>query len=311
MNDLKQQWQNFCDGRGFVHLAGRTLVRVSGKDRIRFLHSFCSADVNGLDPGEVGEAFVLNEKGKIVAHVFVLNLEDELILSGVAGQAVDLIAHLDKYVIRDDVSFEDLSDTMDSWLLADHPDTVLLPAGIEVPENHHVLKASGFTGFVARGEFFGPGFLLTAEGTTGAAIDDRLDAAGGVACSMDVLETYRVVHGMPAYGTDFDENNLPQEVDRDEAAISFEKGCYLGQETVARIDSLGRVNRLVRKVRFESEVVDRVPIELEVDGKNVGSVTSLARDPDSGHPFGIAMLRRPHISPGTTLESDRGKVVVV
>jgi folate-binding protein YgfZ len=116
---------------------------------------------------------------------------------------------------------------------------------------------------------------------------------------------------MPSYGVDFNEENLPQEVGRDSEAISFTKGCYLGQETVARIDALGHVNQRLASVRFFGTDVPAVGTELTRGGRIVGSVTSAAISPKLGAPIALAMVRREGNSPGARLSSAAGECEVV
>ena len=103
MSDLQNEFSALTKSAGFVRLPSRTLVRVTGADRASFLHNFCTADVKSLGPGKATEAFVLNGKGKIISHVLLLSLEDQIFLSGVGQQASELIQHLDRYIIREDV----------------------------------------------------------------------------------------------------------------------------------------------------------------------------------------------------------------
>src|SRR5438046_8506879 len=104
----------------------------------------------------------------------------------------------------------------------------------------------------------------------------------------------RIEAGYPLYGRDITDKNLPQEIDRDRLAISFTKGCYLGQETVARIDALGHVNRLLRGIKFLTSAIPERGTELQSGGKVVGHVTSSCWSPGIGAPLALGFLRRGH-----------------
>jgi folate-binding protein YgfZ len=117
--------------------------------------------------------------------------------------------------------------------------------------------------------------------------------------------------GWPWYGVDITEDNLPQEVNRNEQAISFTKGCYLGQETVARIDALGHVNRRLAGLRFDADDLPRPGLELRIDGKGVGTVTSAAWSPRWDRPIALALLRQKPSAVGTRLASDVGEAEVI
>jgi folate-binding protein YgfZ len=121
----------------------------------------------------------------------------------------------------------------------------------------------------------------------------------------------RIEAGVPLFGRDITADNLPQEIGRDQVAISFTKGCYLGQETVARIDALGHVNRQLVGVRFEGNEVPAVGTKLTAEGKEVGQVTSAAWSPKLAAPLAIALVRRGHAKAGTRLTSASGDAVIV
>jgi folate-binding protein YgfZ len=121
----------------------------------------------------------------------------------------------------------------------------------------------------------------------------------------------RIESGMPLFGVDFHEDNLPQEVGRDAESISFTKGCYLGQETVARIDALGHVNQRLVGVRFSGNEVPQAGTELSFGGAKVGRVTSAAWSPRLSAPLALAMVRREANAVGTKLESPFGAAEIV
>ena len=127
---------------------------------------------------------------------------------------------------------------------------------------------------------------------------------------IEAFHSARIEAGFPLYGTDFGHENLPQEIGRDAQAISFTKGCYLGQETVARIDALGHVNRRLVGVRFTTTSVPQPPLELRLDEAVVGHVTSTAYSPRLKAPLGLAIVRREASEPGAKLASLAGECEV-
>jgi tRNA-modifying protein YgfZ len=118
----------------------------------------------------------------------------------------------------------------------------------------------------------------------------------------EVAEIARIEQGLPAYGVDITSENLPQEVGRDAQAISFTKGCYLGQETVARIDALGHVNRHLSRIAIDSESPPPRGAEFLSAGKTVGNVTSSCFSPRLGKSLALGYLRRGSHGPGTKME---------
>jgi folate-binding protein YgfZ len=121
-----------------------------------------------------------------------------------------------------------------------------------------------------------------------------------IACDEQAWQAIRLESGWPLFGVDFDGSNLPQEVNRDAQAINFRKGCYLGQETIARIDALGHVNKRLASVRIEGDE-PAVGVELTADGKEAGRLTSVAWSPKFESWIGFAMLRRGVNDSGTKL----------
>ncbi|NOZ40119.1 MAG: folate-binding protein YgfZ [Planctomycetes bacterium] len=278
-------------GHGYVALKDWSTVTMTGEDRQSFLHNMCTNDIRRLSAGKSCEAFCTDVQGKIVAHVFVTAREDRLELLMVPGQAETLIAHLDRYIIREDVVLADATSDL-TWLFVGSGETASELAEFGVVQ-------SRFAGL--------EGSLLGAAAGQLQKVQDRLHDA----CCQEVWETLRIESGLPLFGVEFDSTNLPQEVNRDELAISFNKGCYLGQETIARIDALGHVNQKVVLLRFEGEAAPPVGLELCVANKSVGRVTSSCWSPKFKASLALAKVRRNANELGSKLESDFGNATVI
>jgi hypothetical protein len=139
----------------------------------------------------------------------------------------------------------------------------------------------------------------------------KLESAGATRCGPEAVEMARVEFGTPLFGRDITADNFPQELDRNASAISFTKGCYLGQETVARIDALGHVNRLLVGCSFEPSTIPEIGMELRVEGKSVGRITSAVYSPKIQAPLALALVRREHVKIGTMLSSPVGDAIIV
>jgi folate-binding protein YgfZ len=289
------QYRALRDGRGFVELVGWSSITVTGADRQSFLHSFCTNDIRRLAPGQVCEAFFTNVKGKTIGHGWVSCREEELVIVSVPGQAAKLIEHLERYVIREDVQLRDTTDERSLVLVSER--NVLADGAI--PWMQWDLLGRPSCGLIEVSPSELPG------------LREALTAQQAVACDLSAFTALRIEAGVPLYGIDFNDDNLPQEVGRDDRAISFTKGCYLGQETVARIDALGHVNRRIAGVEFAADVVPQPGIELQRAGAAAGRVTSATFSPRLGKPLALAMLRRDALAPGTELESVAGSARVV
>ncbi len=281
-------------GRAIVELVDWSSISVTGADRQTFLHNFCTNDVKRLAPGTSCEAFFTNVKGKVVAHGLIHCREAELVIVGTPGQAERLVAHLDRYVIREDVVLRDVTAER----------SYLLVTG-DVPIDGQAISMTWpITGRT-------DSKLHEVEAHAKPGVVRALEDQGVILVDQQTFEAARIEAGMPRFGVDFSEENLPQEVSRDRQAISFNKGCYLGQETVARIDALGHVNQQLATVRFVSEALPQVGIELLRGDRVVGKVTSIAFSPRLGRPLGLAMIRREANSAETQLSSAVGQCDVV
>jgi tRNA-modifying protein YgfZ len=293
-SSFDRDYQALKSGRVVVELTDWSSISVTGADRQTFLHNFCTNDVKRLVPGTSCEAFFTNVKGKIVGHGVLSCRESELVFIGMPGQASQLVAHLDRYIIREDVALRDTTEER----------RYLLVAGGVPSKNSHTAVSWDIIGR----EDSRPYEVAPSDVSD---LLTELVADGFVVAGPQAFEASRIETGMPHYGVDFNEENLPQEVGRDREAISFTKGCYLGQETVARIDALGHVNQRIAGVRFFSSDVPASGTKLTLHSKEVGVVTSAALSPKLGAPLALSMVRREANSPGTRLESAAGECEVV
>ena len=314
-------YQALTAAGGYVELADWSTVTMTGEDRQAFLHNMCTNDIRGLSPGEGCEAFCTDVKGKIVAHVYILARETQLELLTVPGQAETLIAHLDRYIIREDVQLLDrTSETCWLLIVGARANRVLaelgIPAQLENPWQHTLLPVEAAECLIARCDLLGSdGFLLGCACQTISQVEARLQSNGAQRCSVAAWNALRIESGLPLFGADYSSAQLPQEIDRDQRAISFNKGCYLGQETIARIDALGHVNQKVVLLQFADtallEADVRQGLELSVDGKSVGQVTSGCWSPHFKAPLALALVRRGSNLLGSKLASAVGAATVI
>ena len=286
---LLEQYQQLKNGSAFVRLDS-TVIKITGDDRQAFLHNFCTNEIKGLEAGHACEAFVLNGKGKTIAHVHVLNTGDSLVLHGVDGIGPVLMEHLDRYIIREDVQLEDVSALR----------KVTFTPGKSLMDPNRVSIDSESGEIEANVEIADFGNLSLSQS------DAEIN---GTAVPAEALEMLRVEKRTPWFGRDIDDSNLPQELLRDDKAISFNKGCYLGQETVARIDAMGKVNRVLVPVSIDAELP--VGSELAVDGKAMAKLTSVAWSPTQNGWLGLAIVRRPNEVAGSVLKHNDVSVTVI
>ncbi|MDH3719456.1 MAG: hypothetical protein OES79_15150 [Planctomycetota bacterium] len=316
VGDFDTEYAALTQGCGLAQWSERTLIELTGADRASFLHNFSTNDINQLDPTHSCELFITDVKGKTLGHGIVLCRAESLLLETTAGQAERLIAHLDRYLLREQVTLEDRSQQWEQILLAGPQagETIRSCFPIDLPQqplDHADFEIDGHNLSVYRTDFFGlEGFCLLAASEAVQRLAERL-VQSVVVCGSAAVNAVRLEAGTPWYGVDITDDNLPQEVARDQRAISFDKGCYLGQETVARIDALGHVNRSLAGVRFTAPEVPARGTPLLSQENSVGVVTSAAFSPRLAAPLALAYLRRGHEQPGTPLESPAGPAEVV
>ncbi len=315
--DWKAECATLAEGAGLVVLQNRTQIELTGRDRATFLHSFCTNDIRSLAPGQGREAFLCNVQGKLLGHALIFCQTESLILETVPDQAERIIKHLDRYLIREQVELVDRSQDWSELLLAGQQAERLLDGlGVAPPPldrlSHYPVSVGGCQVSVRRVDFVSsPAYLLSVETAHVATVWNFLRAAGARPCGWQAFEFARIEARWPWYGQDMNEDNLPQEIARDTQAISFVKGCYLGQETVARIDALGHVNKLLYGVRFSAATPPAIGAALSMAGKDVGRVTSASADPIAEGALALAMLKRGSHVPGQRVESEGGIGVIV
>jgi folate-binding protein YgfZ len=278
----------------------RTLVELTGADRVRFLHSFCTNDIKRLSSGQGCEAFVTNVKGRVVDHVWVDVAESVLWLDADPGSAQRLVPHLERYVINEDVAIADRSADWGELLLTgpkieDH----LARLGIDVAAianlEHRGCELLGTPARIGRFDV-GPhrGYTVVTRRDQLADCWNRLRELGAHPAGSAVWNALRIEAGLPVSGVDITVDNLVQEVGRTQTAVSFTKGCYLGQEPIARLDAMGHVNRELRSLRLAGDTVPLAGARVFSDATAshpVGAITSAAFSFASNSPVAMAVLR--------------------
>lgn len=282
------------------------LLEMRGEDRLRFLNGLVTAEVKGLEPGHGVYGFVTEVKGHILADVAILALDDRLWLELPPERGAAIAEHLGKYIIVDRVALERLEGR---WRLAlagpKAPELLagLAGAGPEEIRAHRELEIAGRSVRAVRGADLGvPVFGLWLAAEDVEAVREALAGAGAVTVSGSAFDALRVAAGRPRFGRDFGPDNFPKETGLEEEAVSYTKGCYLGQEVVARIHYRGGVNKNLRGVRLAADVAEILGREVVHDGRPAGTVTSAAGT-SGGDTLGLAILHK-RVEPGAAVEID-------
>jgi folate-binding protein YgfZ len=289
----------------FGDYGSRSLIRLTGADAAKYLHNFCAQDILRLPEGGASEAFITSVQGKTLGYVRVFRTADQILLETSADQAAGLLAHFDKYLIRERVEFTDLSSHAHAYIAS--PELIrgyLEKQGITLPS---APKPFALIGGDRAGAILTPWEAIAADLGYVVLFGDEaaspwlafVESQGAVRLSAEEIEARRIAFGAVEFGVDVTADNLPQEVARDAEAISFNKGCYLGQETVARIDALGHVNRFLVRLRGEGKLAVAAGASLSVDGKEVGKVTSAAYLASENVTVALGYVRRGRHAAGT------------
>ncbi len=289
------------DTAGVYPDASRALWRASGPGAVRALHGLLTNDLVGADPGHVVPCLALNAKGRPLGDVRVWKGEQDLILDLPAAAADSLSAHFAKYIPPRFARVEPLPGAGLVRLAGARAAGALalvLGEGFPLPD----VDRFAATGDAARGgllarrhEAEGGGWDLVGTADGGSELLAGLRSAavsvGGGEVSPQAFDAWRIERGLPVFGRDFDDASLPQETGLTDRAVSFQKGCYTGQEVVARIHFRGHVNRHLRGLRLPPGGAAEPGAPLFSEGREVGRVTSFARSPTLG-PIALGLVRR-------------------
>ncbi|GIW41103.1 MAG: glycine cleavage system protein T [Candidatus Binatia bacterium] len=303
-----EEWRAVREGVGVFPASFRRWVRVYGADREAFLQGMVTNDVRGLVRGRGLPAAILTVQGKVVTDLRIYAGEDSFLLDFPASGAGRGRETLERHVVADDVELEEVEGALLGLEGRELP-RFLEALGFELPGSL-VLGSGRIAGYPAEwvtaslsGE---PGLLLRVEDR---GLWDVLCEKGAVPVGALALDVLRLEAGVPLLGRDMDETTLLMEVGLEDA-VSFRKGCYVGQEVVERIAARGHVNRLRVLFVFDGEPVPpRTP--LACGGKEVGFVTSSAFSPLVKSTLGMGYVRREFAAPGTELDLEGRKATVV
>jgi folate-binding protein YgfZ len=296
IDTLGADYRTITEACGLLDRSERGKLALSGADAATFLQGQVSNDVEGLAPGDGCYAAFLTPKGRMLGDLRILNTGQELLLDTerVALQALfNMIRH---FSIGYQVELH--KRTLERGLLSlIGPEAAALAGAPGLPADEHTHALVSIRGVQARAIRTDVGVDLLCDASDTDALRTALEGAGAVAVAEAAAECLRIEHGRPRYGVDLDETVIPQEGGLNERAVSFTKGCYVGQETVARLFYRGKPNRQLRGLRL-SAMADPGD-ELTFEGRGVGRLTSVAPSPRFG-PIGLALLRR-EAPPGTTV----------
>jgi folate-binding protein YgfZ len=288
---------------GLVDASARGTVVVSGPDRVAWLHGLCTQDIKGLAPWHNAYACHIDIKGRIVADFSALALDELLVLDTEPGVGRPLMRTLRRYVVMEQVKLEDRADWTGTLELFG-PQAFDLCAQVfegDALSTQEGAAAPGFWGQVdcllsSTWRLGVPGVRVKCPVGDLAALWEALAQAGARPCGYEAAEQVRVAHGAPRFGAELDPSVLFNEVELS-GAVSFTKGCYLGQEVVERVDARGRLGRRLLGLRAEADVPLVPGMVICNDARDLGTVTSAATW--QGQALGMGLVHRAANEPGT------------
>jgi len=229
-------------------------IRVTGADRARFLHNFCTNDINGLQPNHVCEAFFTNVKARVLAHGYLLAADDCHEIWMLPGDESQLLNHLTRYVITEDVEFESLTDACSAVALLGQPAASDAATPV-IAEGQWADKETSVGSTRCVAVKWDQTALRICSGSP-EAMASLQDQPGEYVTRGETsdFERLRILERFPRIGSDLSDDNLAPESLRTKIAFSYTKGCYLGQEPIARLDAMGQVNRVLATLEIHGEV---------------------------------------------------------
>jgi folate-binding protein YgfZ len=293
---LGAEYRALTEGCGLLDRSARGKLALTGAGAKEFLAGQVTNDIEALTPGTGCYAAFLTPKGKMLGDLRVLDLGDELFLDTERVALQALFDMIRRFKIGYDVELH--KRTVERGLLSLIGPAAPRIAGTEtLPPLEHAnaaVEIEGVAAVVARTD---TGVDLICDAADTERLAKTLRDRGAAPASEEAAEILRVEHGRPRYGIDLDETVIPQEAGLNERAVSFTKGCYVGQETVARLHYRGKPNRHLRGLRLSEPAEPGA--ELRLDERAVGRLTSVARSPIHG-PIGLALVRR-EAEPGASV----------
>jgi folate-binding protein YgfZ len=319
--ELRTQLAAFQAGCGVYDLGSRVKIVLTGSDRVRWLNGMVTNNIRDLAVRHGVYAFLLNPQGHILADLYAYNRGDSLLVDTEQAEGEKVLGVFDHFIIMDDVEVANVSDKLTAIGVSGPKSTEILGnIGLAVPSLSPLQfvdvawREVGLTlvcGETVRGEnerresyeiWLAPGNV--------DAIRSALIQAGATPVASEALELNRIAQGIPRYGQDIRERDLPQETGQSRA-LHFGKGCYIGQEIVERIRSRGAVHRKFTGLLIEGPL-PAPGTKIQLDGKDVGEVTSVASLPGANgdHRVALGYVRKEFASPGKVLQAGESRATV-
>lgn len=291
-----------------VERSDTAVFEIRGVDRLDLLHRLTTNNVVTLRPGTGMATVLTNVKGRIVDLLTIYCFDDYLLALGAAGAASAVVAHLNKYTIAEDFVIADITGKVKVFaVIGDSEEsmsTMFSPTTGEMsstPLSHCSATVGSINVVVSRGAFFrGSGWTVIAAGADADQFVKSAEAHGVTVGGSDELTRMRITEGIPISPNELNDKYNPLECGA-ESAVSFNKGCYLGQEVIARLQSQKKVQRVLVKIIVKDVLAKELPVALFRDEIEIGELTSVVADPSRGGMIGLGVVRKEFVVEGSTL----------
>lgn len=312
--DTSAEFEALLHGAAIFDLSWQAKLLISGKDRTRWLNGMITNNIRDLAEGRGVYAFILTPQGHNQGDLVAYNRGEYLVATTDREQVEKIKTVLQRYIIMDKVEIEDISEKLVSVGVAGPKAAeTLTHAGIEVSqlEPGHIIDAVWHDAGISIARNAHPqmdGYEIWLAPENVEKLWDALVRSGAKPAGSDAFESYRIARGVPRYGLDLRERDLPQETGQ-EHALNFSKGCYIGQEIVERIRARGNVHRTL--IGFEVQGEPPQPgTKIRANDKDVGEITSATRLPGSERTIALGYLRREVAAPGTAMQAGEQSATV-
>ena len=300
-----EEWITLQNAAGWRDVSERSRLCLLGDDRAAFLHGQVTNDIKSLAEHTGCYAAIVNAKGKMESDLFAYRLADELLLDFEPGLTGAVTTRLENYIIAEDVEVADVAPHF-GQLTVQGPTAgaVLAALGLPTPGEPLAVEETAAEIFVINQPRLGTsGFDLFVPAAEVDSMKSQLEVHAPE-CGESAFDKARVLATIPRFGVDFDETNLAPEAGIEARAISYAKGCYIGQEIIARIRTYGKVNRSLRGLKLDQPVT--AGTELILGDKEVGQVTSVTTEPDAA----LAIVHRNATEVGMKLKAGEAVATV-
>lgn len=312
--DYRSEYTALRESVGLIDTNFRAFFSFTGPDKQRYLNAILTSNVRDLKPGQGAVGLLLNPQGHMLAEIETFLREDSIFAALHATVRERTYSTLDKFIIMDDVTLEDVTEKNGTLDLAGPRAAALLSeCGVERFADlpllaHQEITIGEISCRAVRHEFAGqPAAMIIAPRKSLPALwsdlSERARRYGGAPAGMEAVNSLRLEYGTPWFGEDFGDQQIPHEAGLENSHISYEKGCYTGQEIVERVRSRGHVNRRLALLQFDATVAPARGTKLLAGGAEVGHITGTGFSPQLDRTIGLGYLRREYSANGTKLDA--------